>query len=132
MLAVLFVSLAAAGFAQTGQDALPLLREVADASRGLTSYRADGHIAQDIDQLGGTKLELDFHIASRLPQQLRIEVTGGLGGLRMKSCWSSIRSCWARESASLWREHRHAHSSSSARKQCRPALSAVFTRSPGL
>ena len=37
-------------------------------------------------------------------------------GLRMKSCWSSIRSCWARGSASLRREPRHAHSSSSARQ----------------
>jgi dihydrofolate reductase len=53
-------------------------------------------------------------------------------GLRMKSCWSSIRSCWARGSASLRREPRHAHSSSSARKQCRPASSSVLTRSPGL
>jgi dihydrofolate reductase len=49
--------------------------------------------------------------------------------LPMKSCWSSIRSCWAQGSASLRREPRHAHSSSSARKQCRPA---VLTRSSGL
>jgi hypothetical protein len=36
-------------------------------------------------------------------------------GFRMKSCWPSIRSCWARGSASLRREPRHAHSSSSVR-----------------
>jgi dihydrofolate reductase len=31
--------------------------------------------------------------------------------------WSSFRSCWARGSASLRRQPRHAHSSSSARKR---------------
>ena len=35
-------------------------------------------------------------------------------------------------SASLQREPRHAPSSSSARKQCRPASSSVLTRSPAL
>ena len=53
-------------------------------------------------------------------------------GLRMKSCWPSIRSCWARGSASLRREPRRAHSSLSARKHFRPASSSLLTRSPGL
>src|SRR6266404_285004 len=48
-------------------------------------------------------------------------------GLRMKSCWSSIRSCWARGSASLRREPRHAHSSSSARKRWHRASSSTPT-----
>jgi len=39
---------------------------------------------------------------------------------------------WARESASLQREHRHAHSNSSARKHGRPASSSVATTSLGL
>jgi dihydrofolate reductase len=40
----------------------------------------------------------------------------------------SIQSCWARGSASLLREPRHAHSSLSARKQYRPASSSVLIR----
>src|SRR5712671_2634442 len=48
-------------------------------------------------------------------------------GLRMKSCWSSFRSCWARGSASLRREPRHAHSSSSARKRWHRASSSTPT-----
>jgi hypothetical protein len=53
-------------------------------------------------------------------------------GRRTYAIWSSIRSCWARVSASLRREPRHAHSSSSARNQCRPASSSVITTSPDL
>src|SRR5258708_1121990 len=48
-------------------------------------------------------------------------------GLRMKFCWSSFRSCWARGSASLRREPRHAHSSSSARKRWHRASSSTPT-----
>src|SRR5271169_327860 len=48
-------------------------------------------------------------------------------GLRMKSCWSSFRSCWARGSASLRREPRHAHSSSSARKRWHRGSSSTPT-----
>src|SRR5258705_383927 len=48
-------------------------------------------------------------------------------GWRMTSCWSSIRSCWARGSASLRREPRHAHSSSSARKRWHRASSSTPT-----
>ena len=46
--------------------------------------------------------------------------------------YPSIQSCWAKESASLQRELRHAHSSSIARKLCRPASSSTPTRSRGL
>jgi dihydrofolate reductase len=53
-------------------------------------------------------------------------------GLADEVLLASIRSCWARGSASLRREPRHAHSSSSARKHFRPASSSVLTRSPGL
>ena len=53
-------------------------------------------------------------------------------GFRMKSCWPSIRSCWARGSASLRMEPRHAPSSSSARRHFRPASSSVLTGSPSL
>src|ERR1700745_1859316 len=48
-------------------------------------------------------------------------------GLRMKSCWSSFRFCWARGSASLRREPRHAHSNSSARKLWPRASSSALT-----
>jgi len=62
----------------------------------------------------------------------RFDLLLGRRGLPMKSCWPSIRSCWARGSASLRRELRHAHSSSSAHKHFRPGSSSVLTRSPGL
>ena len=75
---VLFLLLAGVGFAQTGQDALPLLREVAEASRNLRTYRAEGHIAQDVDiGIGGGKEDLAFRVATRFPQRMRIEVSGG-------------------------------------------------------
>ena len=53
-------------------------------------------------------------------------------GLADEVVLPSIRSCWARGSASLRREPRHAHSRSSARTQCGPASSSVLTRSPAL
>jgi outer membrane lipoprotein-sorting protein len=78
MLVVLLVLLAAAGFAQTGKDARPLLRDIADASRNLTTYRAEGRIVQDLDVgIGGGKLDLTFHVATRSPELMRIEVAGG-------------------------------------------------------
>src|SRR5208282_4972119 len=46
-------------------------------------------------------------------------------GLRMKSCWLSFRPCWARGSASLRRDPRHAHSSSSAPKRWHRASSST-------
>jgi dihydrofolate reductase len=53
-------------------------------------------------------------------------------GLAMRSCCSSIQSCWAKESASLQRGLRHAHSSSPARKLCPQASLSMPTRSLGL
>jgi hypothetical protein len=74
MLVVLLVLLAAAGFAQTGKDARPLLRDIADASRNLSTYRAEGSIAQDVDAgMAGGKLDRTFHVATRSPELMRIE-----------------------------------------------------------
>ncbi len=78
MLVVLLVLLGVACFGQTGEDARPLLREVADGSRRLSSYRAEGHIAQDLDiGIGGGKRDLAFRVATRSPQQMHIELSGG-------------------------------------------------------
>src|SRR5216684_9313057 len=74
MLVVLFVLITATCSAQTGQDALPLLREVAAASRTLTTYRAEGHIEQQLSFLGGLKGNMVFRVATRSPQKMRIEV----------------------------------------------------------
>jgi len=73
----LLLLLAAAGFAQAGEDARTLLREVAEASRNLTTYRAEGHIVQELDFGPIRRDTLSFCVATRAPQQMRIEMTGG-------------------------------------------------------
>ncbi len=77
MAIILFVLLTAIGFAQGTTDALPLLREVAEASGNLTSYRAEGHIAEELDLGGQMKDEFAFRVFTRGPNQMRIEVSGG-------------------------------------------------------
>jgi hypothetical protein len=62
---------------QSGQAARPLLRGVADASRNLTTYRAEGHIALDMDIGLRVKEDLRFRVALRSPRFMRLEVTGG-------------------------------------------------------
>jgi len=77
MRAVLFILWAGLAVAQAGPDGLPLLRAVAESFRGLSSYRAEGHISQDLDVDFGMPLQMGFRVAKRSPQRLRIEVSGG-------------------------------------------------------
>ena len=68
----------AGGLSQTDQDARALLQGVANASRALTTFRAEGRIDQDLDiGLGGGKRTLRFRVATRQPRQARIEISGG-------------------------------------------------------
>ena len=78
MRTILALALAAGGLGQTEQDARALLQGVANASRALTSVRAEGRIDQDLDiGLGGGKRTLRFLVATREPRQARIEISGG-------------------------------------------------------
>jgi TonB family protein len=75
---ILALALTAGGLGQTEQDARALLQGVANASRALTSVRAEGQIDQDLDiGLGGGKRMLRFRVATREPHQARIEISGG-------------------------------------------------------
>ena len=79
---VSLILLAAAGPAKTGQDARPLLREVAGASQNLATFRAEGQISQDLDlPFVGGKRNLTFRVATRSPGQMRVEL-GGLPDYR--------------------------------------------------
>jgi len=77
--AILFLLVAPLSFAQTTQDALLLLHQVAENARNLKTYRAAGHITEDLDLgLVAGKWNLDFKIAVRRPGQMRMEENGGM------------------------------------------------------
>jgi len=68
----------AGGLSQTDQDARALLQGVANASKALTTFRAEGRIDQDLDiGFGGGTRTLRFRVATRDPRQARIEISGG-------------------------------------------------------
>jgi hypothetical protein len=73
-----FIMLVALGSSQSErQDARPLLRSIADASRNFTTFRIEGRIAQDLDiGLGGGKRNLRFRVATRASRLMRIEMSG--------------------------------------------------------
>jgi TonB family protein len=73
---MLFVT--SVGLGQSTQDPRTLLHQVAEASRNLKTYRAEGHLAQDLDMgIAGGKENFAFHVVTRLPSQMRIEISGG-------------------------------------------------------
>ena len=63
---------------QSRQDARPLLQAVAEASRNLTAFRAEGRIEQLVD-IGIIKLkeDLTFRVTTQSSRWMRIEVRGG-------------------------------------------------------
>ena len=83
-LGIFLIVQAVCGFAQTGNDARELLSQVAEASRNLQSYRAEGHIAQEFNIIGPQKLDMTFRVQTQAPNRFRIELSGGpewIGGL---------------------------------------------------
>ena len=63
---------------QSGQDARPLLQAVAEASRSLTAFRAEGRIEQLVDiGIINLKQQLTFQVTTRSSRWMRIEVRGG-------------------------------------------------------
>jgi TonB family protein len=71
-------SLASLATPQTSQDPLTLLHQVAEASRNLKTYSAEGHITEDLDMgIIGGKENYTFHFTTRPPDQMRMEISGG-------------------------------------------------------
>ena len=67
------------GIAQNGRDGRPLLREVADASGRLATYRAKGHILYGGDGfLAAGNMELSFDLTLQQPQRMRLAVDTNL------------------------------------------------------
>ena len=73
---LLVALLLAADPVQTGQDARPLLREVAAASQNLKSFRARGDLTYEGSfPLHGHRVTESFEVALQQPQRMRLDVS---------------------------------------------------------
>ncbi len=67
---------AVCGFGQKSNDARELLKQVAEASKNLQTYRAQGRIALQF-LIGPPVLDLTFQVETQAPDRFRIELSGG-------------------------------------------------------
>ncbi len=74
---LLLIVQAVCGFGQKSNDARELLNQVAEASRNLQTYRAEGRILQEFDIIGPEKLNLTFRVETQAPNRFRMELSGG-------------------------------------------------------
>ena len=68
---------AVCGFGQKSNDARELLNQVAEASKNLQTYRAEGRIAMQLLMMGPPVLDLTFRVETQAPNRFRIELSAG-------------------------------------------------------